>query len=656
MSSYYIYDIETFPNCFLFTGKFRGANEYQQFEISPRRNDRDDLLRWLQYLRSQDVFMVGYNNLGFDYPIIHELINSPWDFSASKAHSLAEDIISRQEYGFTSIPYSERFIRQIDLVKINHFDNKMKRTSLKAVQFATRAESIEDLPFDVRPLTFPEMDVLRSYNLHDVVETERFFEKCFFMIEINKSLYDNGILRGDVLNWSNVKLGVEYLISKIGRSKCYDKGKPRQTHRSEVQFSSIISPKIYFKTEEFQSVLNWFKKQTIYIHSKEERPSLSCTLAGLPFEFGVGGVHASVSKKHFRSDDDNVIKDIDVSGMYGAVALACGFYPEHLGETFVTAYRQLQIDRKKYPKGTPMNFVLKLAVNGVFGKSGDIYSPFYDPKYTYSVTVNGQLFLLQLVEAISMIPGLKLIQANTDGITCVVPRKYLWLFEAFKSQWEKETSLKLEEVEYTDMWIRDVNNYLARDIKGNIKRKGAYWYPVTDDDYWGSSGSNWNKDFSNLASIKAAELCMLHGVEPSQAIRMISDPFDFMIRRKAQDGAKLFIDDRPMTKTLRYYVSTAGGKLRKISPPKGKLGEYKRKNGITDKYYNEILQSIPPGTWDERIHTKNKSVYEIREENLENGYLVKCCNHIKDFCWNDVDFNYYIEQTRKLLIGETQHE
>ena len=92
-----------------------------------------------------------------------------------------------------------------------------------------------------------------------------------------------------------------------------------------------------------------------------------------------------------------IIIDIDVAGMYVAVAIANGFSPEHLGQDFVNAYRQLQSDRAQYPKGTTMNAVLKLAGNGVYGNSNNPYSCFYDPKYTFSVTVNGQLQLLQLV-------------------------------------------------------------------------------------------------------------------------------------------------------------------------------------------------------------------------------------------------------------------
>jgi hypothetical protein len=294
-----------------------------------------------------------------------------------------------------------------------------------------------------------------------------------------------------------------------------------------------------------------------------------------------------------------------------------------------------------------MNAVLKLAGNGVYGNSNNPYSCFYDPKYTFSVTVNGQLQLLQLVEVLSLIPGLELIQANTDGITALVPRSVQHLFELWKTDWENLTGLKLEEVEYRSMFIRDVNNYVAVTKDGKVKRKGAYWYPETERDYDGV----WNKDFSNMSAQKAVSLVMLQGLDPEVAVRLITDPFDFMLRYKTPAGATVFIGDKECSKTVRYYVSKRGQAMRKVSQPKGEIGAYKRKNGITDSYYQKIVAEIPKGTWDERIHTKNKSKYAQVSTNIENGWKVKECNDARRFDWSDLDYDYYVQEIKKLIIG-----
>jgi hypothetical protein len=511
-----------------------------------------------------------------------------------------------------------------------------------------RAESVEDLPFNIRALNNEEKDILISYNLHDILETERFFNKCKHLIDMRHDLINNGVLGGDVLNYSDVKIGVEYLIRKIGRSKCFVSGStPRQTIRQTIPFNDIILPKIKFRTEQFEATHDWFKAQTIKINSDEERPHLETNLAGLEFHFGIGGVHASVNDRVYSSDEHYTIRDIDVSGMYVAVAIANGFYPEHLGSDFVTAYRQLQKDRAQYPKGTSMNAVLKLAGNGVYGNSNNSYSVFYDPRYTFSVTVNGQLQLIQLVEVLSMIPGLEIIQANTDGVTVYMPRKVEYLFDLWCRDWESHTGLKLEEVEYSKMWIRDVNNYLVLKKNGEIKAKGAYWYPKTEKDYEGV----WNKDFSNMVVQKSIEQALVNRWRCEDIVRTASNPFDFMLRYKTPSGADVYIGDKKAPKTVRYYVSTSGQPMWKLSKPKGDIGTYKRRNGISDSFYNRTLASIAEGTWDERIHTKNKSTYQEVKTGIESGRLVKECNKASDFNWSDVDYDYYINETKKLLIG-----
>lgn len=650
---FYIYDKETMLNCYLFGGKFVGDNKTQIFELSSRINQRNELLSWLSYLQSLGVIMVGFNNLHFDYPILHDLLTNPYLFSFERAYQLAQQIIHSQDrFGGDRIRFGDRIIPQLDLMKVHHFDNRTKATSLKALQFAMRLEDVDDLPFPYdQPLEPWQMDRLRVYLGHDLGSTEQFFYKSELAIKIRQELLEQGVLSGDVLNYSDVKLGTEYLVRKIGRQKCYVSGStPRQTIRKEVRFSDVIVPRTSFRTEPFAKVLEWFNAQKIYPNA-EERPRLETNLAGLQFHFGVGGVHASVNSQFYETTETHVIKDVDVAGMYPAVAIANGFAPEHLGQDFVQAYRQLSVDRKQYPKGTAMNLLLKLAGNGVSGNLENQYSPFFDVKCAYQIRINGQLQLIQLAELLHMIPGVQLIQANTDGVTALVPRDVEHFFDLWCNEWEVMTNLKLEHASYKRMWIRDVNNYIAEYANGSLKRKGAYWYPTCAEDYQGSSGSNWNKDFSNLAAQKGIEAALVRGIAPEFAVKLMSDPFDFMLRYKTPGGAKVYIGDKEQQRTVRYYVSRTGQPMRKVSKPKGSVGSWKKKNGITNEEFARILREIPAGSWDARIHTKNKSQCAENTTGIEKGFLVRDCNKASEFNWNDVDYSYYIEEINKLMIG-----
>jgi hypothetical protein len=646
---YLIYDLESFYNFSLFVGKFTDSPQHYVYEISDRIDQKDELLNFLNYLQHTQTYMVGYNSLGFDYPITHDLINNPHTFHPNRFYELAQEIIHgpKTEYGFSplNVRLKDRLIPQIDLVKINHFDNKAKRCRLKEIEFSMRSPTIEDLPFDFRKVTTSEQkNKVIEYCIHDVDKTEDFFHRCSKAIEMRHNLLSDDVLYGDVLNYSDVKIGTEFFINKLGRDKCFEKGKALQTFRYDIKFSEVILQKIKFRTEEFNRTLNWFKEQT-YIDGLSA-PSHETTIDGLTYHFGVGGIHASVESKVFRSNDEYIIKDVDVTGMYPSIAIANNFYPEHLGQSFVDVYKQLQADRKQYPKGSAMNATLKLAMNGVYGNSNNKYSPIYDPQYMFTITLNGQLQLFQLAECLGLIPGLKLIQANTDGITAYVPRRYEYLFNFWCGEWEKQSGLSLEYVDYEGMWIADVNNYISKTLDGKVKRKGRYWYPDKEGDYDGV----WNKDYSMLIVQKAASAWLLDGINPEAYVNMSIDPYDFMKRYKTPGNAKVFIGDVEVTKTVRYYVCRTGKPMKKLAPPKGPEGAFKRQNKLSDDYFSKILAEIPEGTWDERIHTKNKSKYSEVVTSIESGRLVKECNNMVNFDWNDVDFEYYIEEIKKLNI------
>jgi hypothetical protein len=648
---YFIYDLETLINFFSFSGKFKGEEKIYTFELSSRKNERSELLKFLSFLQSSNSHMIGFNNLGFDYPIIHDLMNNIHTFTFTRAYLLCQSIIGQQSYGgnnLGAIGLKERLIPQIDLVKINHFDNPSKRTSLKSLQFAMRSHSVEDIPIKLGvELTSEQMDTVIKYNVHDVTETEMFLNKCMHLIDMRKELMDQGVLFGDVLNFSDVKIGTEFLLKKIGRNKCFVSGnEPKQTHRPSIAFKDVILSKIAFRTEEFQKVLDWFNSHTVYDNDDRDPPKLEVKLANLNFHFGVGGAHASVEGKKYKSSDTHVLKDVDVTGMYPSIAIVNNFYPEHLGNDFSTAYAQLVSDRSKYKKGTTMNGVLKLASNGAFGNSNNPYSFLFDPRFTKQITLNGQLQILQLAEVFSLIPGLELVQVNTDGITVYMPRSMEGLFHIWKLDWEDQTRLKLEEVEYDTMWIKDVNNYLCLSKDKKIKAKGAYWYPKEEKDYDGS----WNKDFSTMVIPKVIEESLIKGLNYHHLVKLASDPFDFMLRYKTTSGSVVYIGDNEMSKTVRYYVTTDGQPMKKVSVPKGEIGQYKRANKLTDSFFNKVMQDIGPNIWDNRIHTKNKSKYEERVMSIENGRLVKCCNLSSDFSWDNVDWDYYIKEIEKIIM------
>lgn len=653
-------DIETLPNAFTLSVVGLYTETEITFEISQYRDDRVALFAWFDHWVQHQTPFIFYNGLSFDYPVLH-FMNQNRDCTVSEIYEFAQERIN--DHSFSGMIWeSDRIFPIIDPMKVMHFDNRAKMTSLKALQFVMRSESVMEMPipFD-HPLSSDQvLDVLIPYNLHDIHELKKFtlfiIKHLLFRIE----LLETGLIKGDVLNMNDTKIGAKYVEQRLGDELCYTwesgRKRPRQTIRERVALNDIIFPYIEFQNTEFARVLTWMRAQVLSVDEITERlttkgvfAGVHASVGGVDFHFGTGGIHASVSAQRFAADADFAIVDIDVAGMYPANMVANRLHPEHLGEKFVEVFGQLPVERAKYKKGTPQNALFKLGGNGTFGNMGNLHSVFLDPQCLITTTVNGQLAIAMLAEWLLTVDTLQIIQANTDGITYRCRRDRLQHAEIIRDIWMRRTRLVLEEVLYSRMWIRDVNNYIAEPIKGDVKMKGAYWYPKSfPDDISYCSPPAWHKDYSNQIVIMAAVANMVEGVDIERFIYAHRDPFDFMCRAKVDRSSHLMIGDQEQQRICRYYLATNGGPMRKISPPTGEPGTFKRKSGISDLEWSRRPAS---GEWSELVHTKNMSTYVTREMSIEAGHSVACCNLMSDFSFANLNYGWYIETAKKLVIA-----
>jgi len=314
---------------------------------------------------------------------------------------------------------------------------------------------------------------------------------------------------------------------------------------------------------------------------------------------------------------------------------------------FCDIYEYIYDMRKEYKKKgmDSEQAMLKLALNGTYGASNDKFSPFYDPKFTMSITINGQLSLCMLIEKLSKLDGFSMVQANTDGITFTISRTHEDKAEEICKWWESVTKLELEKNVYSRMIIRDVNNYIAEYTDGHLKNKGAY--------EWQNLG--WHKNHSAPVIPMAAEMALVHGKPIEDVIKNHSNHMDFMLRTKVPRSSSLVltIDDgseKQLQNICRYYVSNNGGQLIKVMPP---VVEYKE----LDCYVDESgVEYYPKNKTEEKKFEKlgykylgKKKVNQPpRRIGIDTGWNVTPCNNIKDFN-NDINYDYYIEQAMKLV-------
>lgn len=624
----HVYDIETYPNCFSLCIADTKERKIKVFEISSRKDQRNEMFNHLRTLYRNRDRMVGFNNVGFDYPVLHWLLKNQ-KATVKQIYDKAMEIIwSEDKFGFL-IKEKDVMIEQIDLYKIHHFDNKARATSLKMLEFNMRSDNIEDLPFPVgKVLTNEEIDVLIKYNKHDVLQTFKFYEHTKTQIEFREQLTKQ--YGKNFMNFNDTKIGKDYFIMKLEESMpgcCYNKGKLQQTKREYIDLRECIFPYIKFESPEFNAVLNWLKSQRIretkgvfsdilehelgevakyanmdtkkkklkdkptdieIAELKKENPScwieevvlksgkvsyyvmwrvastLNVNFNGFRLDFGTGGIHGSVESQTLYSDDKRLIRDEDVASFYPNLAIKNRVYPEHLSEEFCDIYEYIYDMRKEYKKKgmDAEQAMLKLALNGTYGASNDQFSPFYDPKFTMSITINGQLSLCMLIEQLAKLDGFSMIQANTDGITFMIDKDKDEEASKVCKWWEEVTKLELEKNIYKRMIIRDVNNYIAEYEDGHLKNKGAY--------EWQNLG--WHKNHSAPVIPMAAEMVLVHGKDLKEVIMNHDNHLDFMLRTKVPRSSNLVLvkDDgteEQLQNICRYYVSHNGGQLVKVMPP-----------------------------------------------------------------------------------------
>lgn len=679
-----VYDEECLPNIWTLAAEGLHSSWSSVWEISEYRDDRAHLFKWLDWLYQTKTPMIGFNNVGYDYPLLHYLYKNP-DATNWQLYLKSQEIISGDRFEHI-IWDRNRLAPQVDLYRIFHFDNVAKRTSLKALQIAMRLPNVVEgkLPWN-EPVSYADVDgELIPYNKHDTTATKSFALANIDALNFRVSLVEqHGI---DVLNWNDTKIGENILIQKIGQEICFDfssgRKQKRQTVRTSIALNEIIFPYIQFQHPELNRVLQYMREQVLTpdefitddgdvalgdkLKTKGVFKGLSAHVGGIDFDFGTGGLHASVAAQHVKATGKRRIRDIDVAALYPNIGIQNGLYPEHLGQPFVEAYATLPKERKEWQnrkgKKCPEANALKLGSNGAYGKSNDAFSCLFDPKFTMTITINGQLMLAMLAERLANVPTLQLIQINTDGITYIIDDDYEPHAAAICKDWEALTKLTLEDANYSDMWIRDVNNYIAKPVTApgkndvELKLKGAYWFPDPNN-YLKSIASQqppaWHKDLGNLISIKAAVAAMVDGIDPEFYIRCAFDPFDFMLRVKVNKADRLELGGSEIQRTTRYYVARNGYPMIKISPPtKGAtIGEFKRAQKVSDLDYSRVMSEIGPGVWDSRIHTKNRSKHANRVTQIQAGFMTCECNDANKFDWENINYDFYIAEARKLIVS-----
>ena len=626
-----IYDIETMQELFLVGIYDPNTDMYFEFEVSKDYNQLDSLARFMETYNK--CYWVGYNSLRFDSQVLEWILRNyeQWNDLSSleitaKIAQKAADVI--HDANFDVFPeYREEALsfKQIDLFKVNHYDNKNRRVSLKRLEFEMDLENIEEMPIHHTKInmTDEEIQLTKDYCRNDVMATHEFYlvttgntdhplYRGNNQIELRQDIQDEfGI---PCMNYSDSKIGDEmikkfYCIEKnIEYSNLPKKGK----FRKDIYIKNCIAEYVTFITPELKDFHKRIKKMTLGLIDDFKE---TIHFYGNAYTFAKGGLHTENSAKIFEADEDHFIIDWDVSSYYPAIIINNGRYPHHLGKEFLRGYKQMFDKRlelkplaKKDKKIRGIVGALKLAVNSVYGKSSDMQSWIYDRQLTMFTTITGELSLLMLIEQYEL-RGIHVISANTDGVTIMIKKDQLEIMKAINTWWQELTTYELERTDYQKIIFSTVNDYLAIKTDGEIKKKGDF---LTDFEL--------HKNKSARIVPIALEHYFVHGVPIDTTITNHSNIYDFALRQKASkdfhyEGVNKSTGEKTIyNKLIRYYVSKSGEKLLKV------------KNESCDTNAADVSQ-VEAGEW-----------------------VMHVCNHLtKEHPLDNVNYDYYIERANRIV-------
>lgn len=334
------------------------------------------------------------------------------------------------------------------------------------------------VPFDIpRKLTEAEIRETVKYCRHDVQQTIEVFIRRREDFEAHMGL---------------VKLacqGRELDLSLISKTKpqlsAIILGARQQPHNDEFDIDFPPTMRI----EKYTQVVDWYRNPVNrrYTDERGNKVQLETMIAGVPHQFGWGGVHGALEKY----SGEGYFLNMDVASLYPSLMIRYNLHSRNIPDP--AKFTEIYHTRLKYKaEKNPLQLPLKLVLNSTYGVMKDANNALFDPLQANRVCVYGQLLLVDLMERLE--PYCQIIQSNTDGVLVKLPDGSNETYERIDDicyEWESRTGLKLEFDEYRKVYQKDVNNYIVvphgslYDEKGKPrwKSKGAYVKKLNPLDY-----------------------------------------------------------------------------------------------------------------------------------------------------------------------------
>lgn len=580
----YVYDIEVFQNIFHCSVKNTETNDIYKFEISERKNQLRELVKffkqvdkyitWGDYYTTNinipaNVIFCGYNNLHYDNPIINYIIeyedklmqyNIPT--ICSSIFNLSKTITTSSEDNIDAWKHwkYQIWFDTFDILTML-YSNKL-RVGLKEIQVTMQYPNVQEFVCDwTKPLPLEDFDSMIDYNINDIESTSELLNRCKKDVDLRIAIEDEYGVR--VLSKDGVNIGMKILTQKYLEKTglTWQDIKDLRSPMSVIPLKDVILPFIKYDSPILQRVLDDMKNQIVSPGRKGYENKF--VFNNLRYSVGVGGIHSVNSPEIIIPRDDEMLIDIDVASLYPSMLIEYEFYPRHLGKEFLEVYKQIKDERieAKHNGDKVKNETLKLALNGLSGNLQNEHNFCYSPFAVMQIRINGQLLLLMLAEKLTQI-GCRIVQANTDGLFVLLKKDAYSKVNSICREWEQLTKLTLEEDRFKAMYQYAINDYFAITEDNKVKEKGMFITAV-----------KLGKGLTPKIIPKAVISFFKDGIPVEDTIKNCTDIRDFLMSEKTGKQWHVEYMNEEQQRTNRFYASTNGGYLWKWKDTGHKEGE-----------------------------------------------------------------------------------
>jgi hypothetical protein len=485
----YVYDIEVHPNYILVGFMDIITKKKRQYEAF----GEDESFTDFQIRKIKRIIklykLVGFNSNGYDDPILtYMLLGKSCLQVYKKSKKVIEDESVKKWNVYDSINIDKKF-DSIDLMDVTP-----SQASLKLYGARLNSQKLQDLPYDPHENVTPQQAAeVKKYNVNDLYLTLDLYNKLdkHGYLSIRKEIGDK--YNKDVMSKSDAQLA-----EVIFREELTKKGVQIKKNKPPKFITYTAPESVYFENKDLNILVDKIEDSKIEI-DKGGSPMIPkwlkdelIQIGDTTYNIGLGGLHSQEKSMVVIPKDNETLQNVDVASYYPSLILDLKLYPEQLTKDFLKVYQNIKDTRlkakanksnkslsdKQRAEAKSTDAVLKIALNGSFGKYGSKYSFLYSPDLLLTVTLTGQLYLLMLIEALEN-EGFKVVSSNTDGVEVVrkKDKKSEELLKEIVTWWESITNMVMEYGQYNALFARDVNNYVAVYPNGIAKAKGAYTDP-----------------------------------------------------------------------------------------------------------------------------------------------------------------------------------